>query len=64
MARLRAGLSAFMLANRAGTTEPRVFMLERRRFRPRHDEAQRLAQVLGLPVNELFPDGTQPEWIP
>jgi transcriptional regulator with XRE-family HTH domain len=62
-ARLRAGLSAIALAMRAGTTEPRIFSLERRRFRPRHDEAYRLAQVLGLPVNELFPDGVQPEWI-
>ena len=62
-ARLRSEMPAIALAIRAGTTEPRIYMLERRRFRPRHDEAHRLAQVLGLSVNELFPDGVQPEWI-
>jgi ribosome-binding protein aMBF1 (putative translation factor) len=62
-ARLRAGLSAISLAGLSGTTEPRIYQLERRRFRPRNDEAHRLAQALGLPVNELFPDGVQPEWL-
>lgn len=62
-ARLQLGLTAYQLALKAGTTEPRIFMLERRRFRPRHDEGRRLAAVLKLPVNDLFPDGIQPEWI-
>ncbi len=60
-ARLAAVLSAIRLASMAETTETRIFMLERKRFRPRLDEARRLSEVLGLPLNQLFPEGTQPE---
>jgi DNA-binding XRE family transcriptional regulator len=46
-------------AEQAATTEARLYQLERRRFRPRPDEARRLAAVLNLTVEKLFPDGVQ-----
>jgi transcriptional regulator with XRE-family HTH domain len=60
-ARLAAGLTAMRCAEQAATTEARLYQLERRRFRPRPDEARRLAAVLNLTVEKLFPDGVQ-EW--
>jgi transcriptional regulator with XRE-family HTH domain len=58
-ARLNAGLTALALSCVSGTTENRYWQIERGRFRPRHDEAQRLADVLRVPVDELFPNGIQ-----
>jgi transcriptional regulator with XRE-family HTH domain len=60
-ARMAAGLTAFDLARAAGTTENRLFQIERGRFRPRPDEAARLAAVLKTSVGTLFPDGVQGE---
>jgi DNA-binding XRE family transcriptional regulator len=60
-ARCKAGLSAYELATAAGTREPRIYALERERYRPRPDEARGLAAVLMLPVEELFPAGVQQE---
>jgi DNA-binding XRE family transcriptional regulator len=57
--RRAAGLSAFKLATLAGTREPRIYSFERDRYRPRTDEAQRIAGVLGVAVSDLFPNGTQ-----
>ena len=61
--RLRAGLTALRLAEltEGGTTENRLFQLERGRFRPRAVEAAALARALGRSVEDLFPAGTQPE---
>ena len=61
-ARRKAGLSAAVLAEVAGTDEMRVFAFERGRYKPHPDEADRIARVLGQPVETLFPDlkgGTQ-----
>ena len=62
-ARLRAGLTALRLAEltEGGTTENRLFQLERGRFKPRAAEAAALARVFGLAVEALFPEGTQPQ---
>jgi DNA-binding XRE family transcriptional regulator len=54
-ARLKARLTALGLGKLADVPEMRVFHIERGRYRPRLDEAQRLARVLGQPVEELFP---------
>lgn len=59
--RIRAGLSAFKLAEMAGTTEIRVYHIERARYRPRRVEAEGLARALKKPVAVLFPEGFQPE---
>jgi transcriptional regulator with XRE-family HTH domain len=61
IARTAAGMTALELARAAGTTENRLFQIERGRFRPRPDEARGLALVLGEPVETLFPGGIQPE---
>ena len=60
--RLRAGLTGLRLAElpKGGTTENRLFQLERGRFKPRAAEAAALARALGLDVETLFPEGTQP----
>ena len=55
-ARTAAGLTAIALAEIAGTTEQRVYMVERGRYRPRTDEAARIARVLGVSVEALFPN--------
>ena len=59
LARLAVGLTAIETAGPAGTTENRLFQLERGRFRPRPDEALGLAAVLNRSVKDLFPDGIQ-----
>ncbi|HMP71772.1 MAG TPA: helix-turn-helix transcriptional regulator [Kiritimatiellia bacterium] len=58
-ARIESGLTALQLAEIAGTNEARIYQVERGRFRPRPDEAQRLADVLRIPVESLFPNGVQ-----
>lgn len=60
--RLRAGLTGLRLAEltKGGTTENRLFQLERGRFKPRAAEAAALARALDLSVETLFPAGTQP----
>ena len=56
-ARLAAGLTAWELAQAARTREPRIYAFERERYRPRADEAQRIAVALGHEVEDLFPEG-------
>ena len=56
------GLTALELARRAGSTEDRVYQLERGRYRPRADEAERLAHALKSSVKKMFPAGTQPDF--
>lgn len=57
--RVKAGLSAFRLAVEAGSSEIRVFHIERDRYRPRRTEAEGFARVLKKSVSMLFPDGVQ-----
>ena len=54
-ARKAAGLTAYQLATAASTREPRIYAFERDRYRPRVDEAQRIADVLHCDAAELFP---------
>ncbi len=61
IARTAAGMTALELARAAGTSENRLFQIERGRFRPRPDEARGMALVLGESVETLFPGGIQPE---
>jgi len=57
---MAAGLTALELADLAGTTENRLFPIERGRFRPRADEAARLASALGVSIHDIFePAGVQ-----
>jgi len=50
------GLSALALALAAGTSEMRIYAIERGRATPRREEAAALARALGAPVDTLFPD--------
>ena len=59
--RIKARLSAFRLAEGAGTTEIRAYHIERQRYRPRRAEAEGFACVLKTTVQKLFPDGVQQE---
>lgn len=59
--RVKAGLSAFQLAEMAGSSEMRVYFVERQRYRPRRAEAEGFARVLKTTVQKLFPDGVQHE---
>ena len=58
-ARKTAGLTAIRLAELARSTEQRVYHIERGRYRPRPDEAGRIAAALNSTVSELFPGGVQ-----
>ena len=58
-ARKEAGLTAIRLAELAHSAEQRVFHIERGRYRPKPDEAERIAAVLNSTVAELFPGGVQ-----
>jgi len=53
--RIKAGLTALEIAQRAGMQEMRVFSLERGRGRVHPDEAKRLADALGTTTGNLFP---------
>lgn len=55
-ARQAASLTAYNLGQAAHVREMRVYHLERGRFLPHPDEAKRLADVLGQPVETLFPE--------
>ena len=54
-ARVAAGMTAFALANAAGTREPRIYSFERERYNPSLSEAKAIAKVLCLNPAELFP---------
>lgn len=55
-AREMVGLSAYALAQKAGTLEGRIFAFERQRFRPKSEEARRIAEALGTSVEDIFPE--------
>jgi len=55
IARRAAKLTALQLADAASTLESRVYQIERGRYRPRPDEARRLAEVLEADPAEMFP---------
>jgi transcriptional regulator with XRE-family HTH domain len=55
--RLRRGVSQDRLAELAGLSQSRVSRLERGAA-PENDEAQRIADALGVPVATLFPSDT------
>ena len=50
------GLSALDLALDAGTSEMRIYAIERGRCTPGRDEAEALARALGMKSETLFPD--------
>ena len=54
-ARRAAALTALELARRAETREQRIYAFERLHYRPRPDEAVRIAAALREPVEKLFP---------
>jgi transcriptional regulator with XRE-family HTH domain len=53
--RKEKGLTALQLARAAGTFEPRIYAFERQRFSPNYAEGVRIAEVLGIPLADLFP---------
>ena len=53
-ARRQRGMTAFELAQEIGTTENRVYGIERGRYRPDADLALRWAAALGLNPDEAF----------
>ena len=55
-ARQAANLTAYGLGQAAGIREMRIYHLERGRFSPHPDEAERMARVLDQPVETLFPN--------
>ena len=52
-ARQKAGLTALEVADKTGIAEMRLYSLERGRGRLRDDEADALAQTLGITATEL-----------
>lgn len=54
--RTRCKLTAIALAERAGTTESRIYAFERRRHNPHPDEARSIAAALNAKVADVFPD--------
>jgi len=57
--RNKAGLTAYAIAQQIGTNETRVYAIERGRYRPKKDEAARIAKALGCAVVDIFPHGVQ-----
>ena len=53
--RTSGGFTAQKLADLAGSEEMRIYYIERGRFRPKPDEAVRLATALNSTVDQLFP---------
>jgi putative transcriptional regulator len=53
--RTSGGHTAKKLADLAGSEEMRIYFIERGRFRPRLEEATRLASALNSTVDQLFP---------
>lgn len=49
------GLTARRLAELSGTTERRIYSFARENYLPHVDEAIRIAAVLGVSPQELFP---------
>ena len=55
-ARERNGLTALQLAAKAETSEARLYSYERGRCTPKPDEAARIAAVLGVTLESIFPE--------
>lgn len=55
-ARRQRGMTAFELAQMIGTTENRVYGIERGRYSPDADLAIRWAAALGMNPDEAFPE--------
>lgn len=53
--RMSGGYTAKKTADLAGTEEMRIYFIERGRFRPKPEEAIRLATALNSTVDQLFP---------
>ena len=60
VARVAAGLSQTALAEKVGSYQLRVSRLERGTSIPDPDEIQKLAQVLGVPKDQLFVNDASP----
>jgi len=56
VARLSLGLTALDLGERAAIHEEKVFQVERGRYLPTCDEAQRWATVLAMAPEQAFPE--------
>lgn len=55
-ARRVLGLTALDVGEQIGTTEERIFAVERGRYRPRIDEAVLWAAALSMPPSVAFPE--------
>lgn len=54
--RMKAGMTALEVGRRARIAELRVYALERNRFPPHPDEAERLGRVLEFDPRALWPN--------
>lgn len=50
------GMTALDLAEKAGLSEEKVYAVERGRYNPTAEEAQRWAKALGVQVKDIFPE--------
>ena len=55
---MEQGLTAIALAEMSGTSEGRIFAIERGRFRPRPNEGAATAHALNQQPQRLFPNVT------
>ena len=54
--RLAHGMTALKLALATGSTEGRLYALERGRGNPSRDEAEAIGRALGVRADSLFPE--------
>jgi len=54
--RLAKGMTAIDLAEKAGLTEIKVYNVERGRYRLSREHAARWSAVLGVPLEQAFPE--------
>lgn len=54
--RRQLGLTAIDLAEIAELTEEKVYIVERGRCKPKHDEAVRWSKAIRMPMKQAFPE--------
>jgi len=55
-ARMLKGLNQYDVACRTNITQPRLSLIENGYCEPKTEEKRILANILGVPVEELFPE--------
>ena len=55
--RMLKGLNQYDIACRTGITQSRLSLIENDYYEPKPEERQKLAEALGVSVEEIFPEG-------